>query len=80
MNVTFLKFRHHCIEVGPQVFQQKVVSISSPVTYVDGFRNLQTKTLGCRDEFCLMSSLELVSSVSVALTVHHGIQILLQVQ
>ena len=79
-NETFLKFRYHRIEVGPQVFRQKVVSICSPVTCVDGFQNLQTITLGCRDEFCLMSSLELVPSVSVALTTHHGIQILPQGQ
>ena len=77
---TFLKFLYHRIEVGPQVFRQKVVSVSSPVTCVDGFQNLQTITLGCRDEFCLMSSLELVSSVSFALTEHHGIQILPQGQ
>ena len=63
-----LKLCHHCIEVGPQVFRQDIVSIGSKSTGVDSFQNLQTLTLGCRDEFRLLSSLELVPFVIVALT------------
>ena len=56
--VFFLKLRHHCIEVGPQIFRRKIVRLALPVTGVDGFRDLQAITLRCGNEFRWMFPFE----------------------
>ena len=63
-----MKLRHHCIEVWPYIFRQKIVLIALSITGVDGFQDLQTIALGCGNEFRLMSSFALVLSVMLALT------------
>ena len=59
-DVQQLKYRHHGVEIGPQVFWQLIVPSGLTSADVHGFQGNQTVTLGSRRKLRLFFVLEFV--------------------